>query len=145
MSNTAVSKKYIPHLANLQAVCEANYGRLMALLPEVDSQDMEYQFDAAQGSVFTIRILSCEPYTTTLEMSQCQNGLPDYFRPQMQVRIYHDARMAEVLGFQHMGRFRSSYDYPNRLMHQKNEKELVNLFLAEWLEFCLRQQQSAKA
>ncbi|MFT4748002.1 MAG: hypothetical protein ACI8XG_002086, partial [Congregibacter sp.] len=29
--------------------------------------------------------------------------------------------------------------YPNTKMYQKNEKEMVNLFLAEWLQFCLTQ------
>lgn len=136
-------KKYVPSLANLQAVCAANYGRLQRLLPEVDEQEMAYRFAAGNNLSYVILIQQCEPYTTTLEMRQVSSALPDYLQPVMQIRLYHDARLAEVLGFQHMGRFKPSYQYPNQLMHQKNEKELVNHFLAEWLGFCLHNPSSS--
>ena len=51
--------------------------------------------------------------------------------------MYHDARMAEVVAVQNIARFEASYTYPNKHMHQKNEKEMVNQFLGEWLSFCL--------
>lgn len=136
-------KKYVPSLANLQAVCAANYGRLQRLLPQVDEQNMAYCFAVGSNLSYAIVIQQCEPYTTTLEMRQVSNGLADYLQPVMQIRLYHDARLAEVLGFQHMGKFRPSYQYPNQLMHQKNEKELVNHFLGEWLGFCLRNSSSS--
>ncbi|GAB3030970.1 DUF1249 domain-containing protein [Bowmanella dokdonensis] len=139
MTEHRLLKKYVPRLASLQAICSANYGRLLQLLPELDQESLEYRFAAGQGMSFGIAVQLCEPYTTTLEMRQLSDALPGYLQPVMQVRLYHDARMAEVLGFQHMGRFRPSYPYPNRLMHQKNEKELVNHFLSEWLGFCLKQ------
>lgn len=131
-------KKYVPRLANLQAVCEVNYGRLLRLLPDLDHINLEYRFGVAKGLRYQITIQLCEPYTTTLEMRQIAEGIPAYLQPVMQVRLYHDAKMAEVLGFQHMGKFRASYPYPNRLMHQRNEKELVNHFLGDWLAFCLQ-------
>ncbi|GGD48387.1 DUF1249 domain-containing protein [Lacimicrobium alkaliphilum] len=136
-------KKYVPSLANLQAVCAANYVSLQRLLPEVDEQNMAYCFAAGSNLSYSIVIQQCEPYTTTVEMRQNSSGLPDYLQPVMQIRLYHDANLAEVLGFQHMSRFRPSYQYPNQLMHQKNEKELVNHFLAEWLGFCLRNASSS--
>ncbi|MDF2180383.1 DUF1249 domain-containing protein [Aliiglaciecola sp. CAU 1673] len=138
MAERQVLKKYVPRLATLQAVCEVNYGRLIRLLPDLDHDNLEYRFGVASGLCYLIRIQLCEPYTTTLEMRQVSEGMPTYLQPVMQVRLYHDARMAEVLGFQHMGKFRASYPYPNRLMHQRNEKELVNHFLADWLVFCLQ-------
>ncbi|WP_088330632.1 DUF1249 domain-containing protein [Lacimicrobium sp. SS2-24] len=137
------ARKYVPSLANLQAVCAANYGRLQRLLPDVDEQNLAYRFAAGNNLSYAIVIQQCEPYTTTLEMRQSSPGLPAYLQPVMQIRLYHDARLAEVLGFQHMSRFRPSYQYPNQLMHQKNEKELVNHFLAEWLGFCLRNASSS--
>ena len=47
--------------------------------------------------------------------------------------------MAEVISAQNIGSLEPSYRYPNTKMYQKNEKEMVNLFLAEWLHFCLTQ------
>jgi len=132
------AKRYVPKLANLQATCAANYGRLMRLLPDIDQEALTFRFGVSQSLHYQIRILQCEAYTTTLEMRQCGSESDNYMQPVMQVRLYHDARMAEVLGFQKMGRFRASYPYPNGLMHQPNEKEQVNHFLAEWLSFCLK-------
>jgi uncharacterized protein YqiB (DUF1249 family) len=57
----------------------------------------------------------------------------------VQVRLYHDAKMAEVISAQNIGSLKPSYQYPNTKMYQKNEKEMVNLFLAEWVQFCLTQ------
>jgi uncharacterized protein YqiB (DUF1249 family) len=45
--------------------------------------------------------------------------------------------MAEVISSQNVSAIKPSYGYPNQKMHQKNEKEMVNSFLAEWLVFCL--------
>ncbi|MGU5550213.1 DUF1249 domain-containing protein, partial [Aeromonas hydrophila] len=42
------------------------------------------------------------------------------------------------VSWQHHPRLQPRYDYPNKNMHQRDEKEQVNLFLADWLKFCLR-------
>ena len=47
--------------------------------------------------------------------------------------------MAEVISSQNTGKLEPSYDYPNIKMRQRNEKQMVNIFLAEWLDFCLKQ------
>lgn len=131
--------KYVPHLPTLLAVCEGNYARLMRLVPDCDSVDMTYRFAVASGNEYQVRILESSRYTSTLEMLQLSNGGPAYMQPVMQVRLYHDAKMAEVIHSQHVGALKPSYGYPNLRMHQKNEKEMVNRFLAEWLSFCLDQ------
>ena len=57
--------------------------------------------------------------------------------PQLEVQVYHDARMAEVISAEHARRFRSIYPYPNVFMHQPDEKAQLNVFLGEWLSHCL--------
>lgn len=143
MSN--LKQKYTPNLRNLLAMCDANYVRLLKLLPECDVENMQYQFTVSDHLQYQIKITECARYTTTVEMTQLHLGLPDYVKPAMQIRLYHDARMAEVLSSQNVGRFNGSYPYPNKQMHQKNEKEMVNLFLAEWLAFCLANRASQAA
>ena len=56
----------------------------------------------------------------------------------LNVRIYHDACVAEVMGYQKHRHFTSRYDYPNPDMFHKNEKQQLNKFLGEWLDHCLR-------
>lgn len=132
-----LSRKYVPKLANMHQVCEANYGRLLKLLPDCDTEDLQYQFEVNTNLRYTIKIIECSRYTSTLEMSQKNQLGYEFLRPVVLVRLYHDAKMAEVISAQNIGSLKPSYQYPNIMMYQKNEKEMVNLFLAEWLQFCL--------
>lgn len=134
-----IGRKYVPKLANMHQVCEVNYGRLLRLLPDCDTEDLQYQFEVNASLAYTIKIIECSRYTSTLEMSQKSQMGYDFMRPVVQVRLYHDAKMAEVISAQNIGSLKPSYQYPNIKMYQKNEKEMVNLFLAEWLQFCLAQ------
>ncbi|MDN4503558.1 DUF1249 domain-containing protein [Alteromonadaceae bacterium BrNp21-10] len=129
-------RKYVPNLSKLQATCDVNYGKLLGLLPACDDDSLQYRFNNGKDLTYDIHIVEVSPYTTTLDICQQHRGLPDYVQPTMQVRLYHDVRMAEVLKSQHVGAFRASYAYPNKRMHQPNEKEMVNTFLYEWLQFC---------
>lgn len=134
-----MQRKYVPKLANMHHVCEANYGRLLRLIPDCDTEDLQYQFKINDALLYTVKIIECSRYTSTLEMSQKSQSGFEFMRPVVQVRLYHDAKMAEVLSAQNIGSLKPSYRYPNIKMYQKNEKEMVNLFLAEWLQFCLTQ------
>ena len=57
--------------------------------------------------------------------------------PSLTVRLYHDARVAEVCSSQQIFRFKARYDYPNKKLHQRDEKHQINQFLADWLRYCL--------
>ena len=134
-----IGRKYVPKLAIMHQVCDVNYARLLRLLPDCDTEDLQYQFHVNASLSYTIRIIECSRYTSTLEMSQKSQMGYEFLRPVVQVRLYHDAKMAEVISAQNIGSLQPSYRYPNTKMYQKNEKEMVNLFLAEWLQFCLSQ------
>tara|TARA_R110002167_G_scaffold298619_11_gene502953 strand:- start:481 stop:924 length:444 start_codon:yes stop_codon:yes gene_type:complete len=130
--------RYVPKLANMHKVCEHNYARLLSLLPDCDTESLEYHFKVNGSLSYQMKIIDSSRYTSTIEMSQrCIDG-PDFLKPVVVVRLYHDAQMAEVLTSQHIGALKPSYEYPNNKMYQRNEKEMVNLFLGEWLVFCLK-------
>ncbi|MDU3048807.1 MAG: DUF1249 domain-containing protein [Escherichia coli] len=44
---------------------------------------------------------------------------------------------AEVCSSQQIFRFKARYDYPNKKLHQRDEKHQINQFLADWLRYCL--------
>jgi uncharacterized protein YqiB (DUF1249 family) len=137
-------ERYRVDLVELQAACEANYARLMQLLPAMregsDTFRQARRIAMSQGEqllgVLALEVLETCPYTSTLSVSQ-EHSLPWLPVPQMEVRVYHDARMAEVIGAQSARRFRGNYPYPNEAMHQPDEKTQLNLFLGEWLSHCL--------
>lgn len=136
LSTSRKRGKYVPNLSRLQATCDVNYARLIKLIPECDDDSLKYRFDNGKDVSYGVKIIECCPYTTTIEVEQIHVGLPDYIQPRMQVRLYHDVKMAEVMKSQHVSAAQGSYAYPNPQMHQRNEKEMVNLFLTEWLAFC---------
>lgn len=130
-------KRYVPNVRTLHAMCDSNYVRLLKLLPDCDTENMQYEFGVRDVLRYKIEIIECARYTTTVKMSQVSAGLPDFVKPNMHIRLYHDAKMAEVIQVQNVGQIKAKYEYPNAQMHQPNEKEAINLFLAEWLAFCL--------
>ncbi|WP_019340001.1 DUF1249 domain-containing protein [Stutzerimonas stutzeri] len=133
-------ERYRVDLLELQAACEANYLRLMRLLPGMRNHPDTRRIAMSQGDrllgVLALTVTESCPYTTTVQISQ-QDCLPWLPAPQMDVRVYHDARMAEVIGAENARRFRGIYSYPNAQMHQPDEKNQLNLFLGEWLGHCL--------
>jgi hypothetical protein len=60
----------------------------------------------------------------------------------MVIRLYHDARLAEVISNQDIRHIKPRYDYPNNQMHQPDEKQQINVFLKEWLQLSLQLGQS---
>ncbi|MGL4207469.1 MAG: DUF1249 domain-containing protein [Aeromonadaceae bacterium] len=137
MSLILQQRRHVPDLANFHRVCETNYMGLMKLMPSAAFEQGGYAFCAANGLEFHLRVLDESRFTTLLEVAQNNENLPHYLRAYLQVRLYHDARMAEVCVSQQISRLRPSYDYPNQKMHHRDEKEQCNHFLAEWLHFCL--------
>lgn len=129
-------RAYIPNLADWQTVCSRNYLRLQRLLAGLGHADEIAVHDQGNGN-FTLSLLEQTRYTTTLSMKHERGVTPLTPAPEMTVRMYHDAKMAEVLSSQQISHIKARYHYPNQHMHQQDEKHQVNHFLGEWLEFCL--------
>jgi uncharacterized protein YqiB (DUF1249 family) len=142
--------RYVPKLADMHKVCEHNYARLLSLLPDCDTESLEYHFKVNGSLNYQMKIIDSSRYTSTVEMSQQYSAgqgvdSPDFLKPIVVVRLYHDAQMAEVLSSQHIAALKPSYEYPNSKMYQRNEKEMVNVFLGEWLVFCLKHSDQLQA
>ncbi len=128
----------VAHLAE----CDANYVRIMMLMPDLDRVN-EHEFCVGNYCVpVRLSVLERFPYTTTVRLLQLSHELTaEEFTlapPSITVRLYHDARTAEVIEYQNHRRWQAVYAYPNREMHLPNEKAQVNAFLSEYLSHCLR-------
>jgi len=134
-----LKRDYIPDLSAFMSLCDANYAKMMQLLPYFETEDVRvFGLSRKQHDLGKIRIEIIERcrYTTTLKLFQEDTSLKS--STCMEVRLYHDARMAEVMSYQGVGKLRASYSYPNDRMFQKDEKALCNEFLADWLSYCLK-------
>ncbi|WP_020207856.1 DUF1249 domain-containing protein [Gilvimarinus chinensis] len=123
------------------AQCEANYWLLLKLTPGLESRD-DWRFAVDQGRSrweMHIEVTERMRYTTTLRVRrEDDNGSEWLQSPQLLVRLYHDAALAEVLAWEGHRRLEARYDYPNQKMYQADEKSQFNRFLGEWLNHCLK-------
>ncbi|WP_198588694.1 DUF1249 domain-containing protein [Alloalcanivorax mobilis] len=117
----------------LMAQCESNYARLLPLIRALGDQDtLDLAFGDERPHTLNIRVLERAPYTTTLRLQDqaLHDAMP---APRLTVRLYHDARVAEVTEASPFQRVQARYPYPNDKMHQRDEKAQWNRFLGEWL------------
>ena len=137
-----VEKKYRPHLPTLMALCEINYMLLLRILADKEQVGEQRCFFISDFLSYRITVNEVTKYTTLITINQEANirgyNLTELFRPKMVVRLYHDARMAEVISNQDVQQIKPRYDYPNERMHLPDEKQQVNYFLKEWLQLCLK-------
>lgn len=130
--------KYSVNLAAMHATCECNYVRLLQLFPDYETSNSR-EFQLPDGARVRIEVVERCRYTTLLRVQQHGSVNAWLSAPRFDLRAYHDARMVEVTGFQAQSRVAARYEYPNRQMHSRDEKSQQNLFLAEWLSYCLQQ------
>ena len=142
----ALNRRYVPDLKKMAADCEGNYFRLNKLMPNFElGYETSFWISGDSSSTAPLRqarihlkVVESFPYTSTVEV--VQKGLsPDWIQPpSMLVRLYHDARSAEVTCYQNQKRIHGKYEYPNPQMRMPDEKAQLNQFLAEWLTHCLK-------
>ena len=152
-----VARKYQPSLSSLMNLCDTNYMLMLKILANRECVGEQRCFFISDFLSYTVTVKEVTRYTSLVTISQdakmfestvsqsklsqpksLSNPLAKLFRPSMVIRLYHDARMAEVISSQDIRQVKPRYDYPNTDMHQPDEKQQINLFLNEWLHLCLR-------
>lgn len=158
--HTVRSPRYRIDLSRQMAGCDANYIRLLKLLPHLESYRLDslqhgadtgysrdfvidsMQCPGGEASVMEarvrIRVLEVFPYTSTLEIAQL-NRLNQWVEPpSLLIRVYHDAHAAEAVAYQGHRGFLARYETPNSRMYHQDEKRQINEFLGEWLSLCVQ-------
>lgn len=134
-------RRYVPDLSEQNALCEANFLRLEKLLGNLDHSRYRFHWYGRDETPVRMRVEVVErfKFTSTLNLIKRNPALPepmDQF--QLTIRMYHDARMAEVVTWQNGRQLSGVYPYPNERMYQIDEKAQANVFLGEWLGHLLR-------
>lgn len=146
VSRMTLKERYKVDFPAQMAECEANYYKLLKLIG--DQQEDTYRYLIQRGQHQWLQMLSIlerSPYTTTLTWRQLPlfHSSPWLSSPKLTIRLYQDAKLAEVLAWEGHRRLRPRYDYPNKAMYLADEKRQLNRFLSEWLDLCLAQAQMA--
>jgi uncharacterized protein len=113
---------------------EFNYQRLADLLVNWDHTD-NWLFDTVGKTnemYCEISVVKRHVYTLDLNIKLHYSILDQ--SSSFIVRIYLDAKLAEVINEENCKLLQSKYDYPNKKMNTRDEKLQRNMFLSELLE-----------
>lgn len=133
-------QNYKPDLKQFMSVCAANYAKVLRLLADDNKPaTMEYSLDNKTELVF--KLIETAPYTDTYKLKQ-KGSLKLLTEDICTFRVYHDAKVAEVIASSHPMMLPPIYSYPNKEMNMPDEKMQINRFLGQWLSFCLQFGQS---
>ena len=136
-------RTYHIDLSDLHAQCEANYHRLVRLFPGYEQQPCG-AFEVGDA-VVELEVTARDRYTTDMRLRYQGSAIQMGSKSCLDLRLYHDARMAEVVHCSTSRRFEARYRYPNPEMLQRDEKFQQNRFAAELMEFCLTNGRSTNA
>ncbi|MFQ6371635.1 DUF1249 domain-containing protein [Shewanella sp. YIC-542] len=131
------NEKYQPDVSRFLALCGRNYAHINRWLPDACHQGDKWQVTGSFGCL-QLQLLENTPYTQVVCISRPTDKAALVPVPRVTVRVYHDAKLAEVLSSQQISRLQPVYDYPNLYMHHRNEKYQVNAFLEELLKIDCR-------
>ncbi len=125
-------------LADLHGTCELNFVRLLRLCPDLRVRTSREIRAGRQGQFsLQVEVLERSRFTTAARLSLAMRGLPWVGKQELDLRIYHDARMVEVISSDAQRISRIRYPYPNQAMYLPNEKSQLNQFLGIWLDYFL--------
>ncbi len=122
---------------SLMDLYENNFLRFRKLVPELNVLE-ENAYSRINGCMgLHISVLDRSRFTTTLRMTyHFTEGSCLYAEPDLKLRVYHDARLVEVLSG-HLKHGRQKLEHLPA--DAKIEKWKLNRFLYKWLGFCLHQ------
>ncbi len=126
-------------LPALMELYELNYIQLRQLVPDLDAVQAS-SLSLVDGALdLHLTVVERSKYTTTLNLTyQFTDPQGSFPAPDVVIRMYHDAQLAEVISRgRRRGRRDADYD---RFRHRYSiqTKWQVNRFLHKWLGYCLR-------
>ena len=128
------------NFAGLMELYECNYIRLRNLVPDTDTIPDSVISRVPGVLDLYLRVVERNKFTTTLQLTYYFTDKEGRFpAPDMQVRLYHDAQVGEVIA---SGRRRGvRHAEYNRMFntYTLEQKWHMNRFLQKWLGYCLLQ------
>ena len=127
-------------LPALMELYELNYIQLRRLVPDLGALQ-DHSVSKVNGAIdLHLRIRERTRYTTTMNLShQFAEGDDLCLAPDVVVRVYHDAQLAEVISHSRRRDWREAGYDRFRSRYSVEAKWQVNRFLHKWLAYCLQQ------
>ena len=139
-TNCPVSWRSKPgSFVSLMSLYESNYIRLGWLIPNLREFDGAGISQVSDDCPLHLNIDDRSPYTTTLTLTYLFDD-PNGSRvadPDLQIRVYHDARLAEVQACARWHRHGILESIRSDLARALGDRWLRNVMLNKWLDYCV--------
>ena len=121
----------------LMGLYESNFIRLSWLTEDVTRLTGSHRSVAAADCDLLLTVMDRSPYTTTLNLTYLlADQLPPRSLPDMRVRVYHDARLAEALEWAVSHEHAALKALRSRAERELDQRWARNVMLNKWLEYC---------
>jgi uncharacterized protein YqiB (DUF1249 family) len=123
---------------SLMSLYESNYIRLGWLVPDLACVHDVATSHVAGDCPLHLRIVERTPYTTSFTLTYLfDEGHGVVSDPDLTVRVYHDARLAEVRECARWHRHEVLESIRSELARALGDRWLRNLMLNKWLDYCV--------
>jgi uncharacterized protein YqiB (DUF1249 family) len=122
----------------LMTIYESNYIRLRKLLPDVDAFSRERVSYAPRDCDLHARVVDQQSYTTTLKLTYefPEADGTSLLDPDLTVRVYHDARLAEAMAVCTEHRHEKIKELARSHSHRElGRRWQSNMMLNKWLDY----------
>ncbi len=122
----------------LMALYESNYLRLNWLIDELEYLRGSYRSDSPDDFSLYLSVRDVSRYTTSIHLTYWFDGEgPEPVAdPDLDIRIYHDARLAEAMACRHNRRHKVLQGFKTDHGSELSRRWARNMMLNKWLEYC---------
>lgn len=123
---------------SLMSLYESNYIRLSWLVPHLSAIEGVLISEVRDDCPLHLGVIERTRYTTTLSLTYLfddANGV--IADPDLQIRVYHDARLAEVQSCARWHRHAMMESIRSQLARDLGDRWLRNVMLNKWLDYCV--------
>lgn len=116
---------------------ESNFVRLHWIIEDVRELPDEARSPGRADLPLHLSVLERNPYTTTLRLTYWfDDGAARVADPDLTVRVYHDAGLAEVMACRRLHLHRALKAFDTRPGDELSRRWVRNTMLNKWLEYC---------
>ena len=123
---------------SLMTLYESNFIRLRGLLGDVRTLAGRNVSSVPSDCDLHLEIVEHSPYTTVLRLTYMfDDAAGQVADPDLEVRVYHDARLAEASRCARWVRHPGLESIRSSLSRSLGERWLRNMLLNKWLDYCV--------
>lgn len=138
-ADCAVSWRARPgSFVSLMSLYESNYIRLSWLVPQLGAVCEPMTSNIPGDCPLHLTLIERSRYTTTLCLTYVFADQGELIAdPDLQIRVYHDARLAEVQACARWHRHSVLESIRSQLARDLGDRWLRNVMLNKWLDYCV--------